>query len=105
MAEVVLEVAGVEVVSAITGGSAEALKLQAGDEVKAVISDRSSRREAMTASRFDCDAQPLSPSADRGMAFLRAKDGRFSRMPWSLTTHHRDECPTLRQVSPVGTDR
>jgi molybdopterin-binding protein len=37
MAEVVMEVAGVEIVSAITRGSAEALGLQAGDRVKAVI--------------------------------------------------------------------
>ena len=37
MAEVVMEVAGVEIVSAITRGSAEALKLQPGDHVKAVI--------------------------------------------------------------------
>ena len=37
MAEVVMDVAGFEVVSAITRGSAEALKLQAGDKVKAVI--------------------------------------------------------------------
>lgn len=37
MAEVVMEVAGVEIVSAITRGSAEALKLQPGDHVRAVI--------------------------------------------------------------------
>jgi molybdopterin-binding protein len=37
MAEVVMDVAGFEVVSAITRGSAEALKLQAGDKVKAII--------------------------------------------------------------------
>jgi molybdopterin-binding protein len=37
MAEVVMDVAGVEVVAAITRGSAEALKLQPGDQVKAVI--------------------------------------------------------------------
>ena len=37
MAEVVMDVGGVEVVAAITRGSAEALKLQAGDSVKAVI--------------------------------------------------------------------
>jgi molybdopterin-binding protein len=37
MAEVVMEVAGVEIVSAITRGSAEALGLRAGDQVKAVI--------------------------------------------------------------------
>ena len=37
MAEVVMDVAGVELVSAITRGSAEALKLQAGDQVKAII--------------------------------------------------------------------
>jgi molybdopterin-binding protein len=37
MAEVVMDVAGVEVVAAITRGSAEALGLKAGDEVKAVI--------------------------------------------------------------------
>jgi molybdopterin-binding protein len=36
-AEVVLDVAGVEVVAAITRGSAEALNLQAGDAVKAII--------------------------------------------------------------------
>jgi molybdopterin-binding protein len=37
MAEVVMEVAGVEIVSAITRGSAEALNLQPGDRVKAII--------------------------------------------------------------------
>lgn len=37
MAEVVMEVAGVEIVAAITRGSAESLRLQAGDKVKAVI--------------------------------------------------------------------
>ena len=37
MAEVVMDVAGVEVVAAITRGSAESLNLQAGDRVKAVI--------------------------------------------------------------------
>ena len=37
MAEVVMEVAGGEIVSAITRGSAEALNLQPGDQVKAVI--------------------------------------------------------------------
>jgi molybdopterin-binding protein len=37
MAEVVMEVAGVEIVSAITRGSAEALKLQPGDRVTAII--------------------------------------------------------------------
>jgi molybdopterin-binding protein len=37
MAEVVMDVAGVEVVAAITKGSAEALALKAGDRVKAVI--------------------------------------------------------------------
>ena len=37
MAEVVMEINGVEIVSAITRGSAEALGLQAGDRVKAVI--------------------------------------------------------------------
>jgi molybdopterin-binding protein len=37
MAEVAMEVAGVEIVSAITRGSAEALKLQPGDRVKAII--------------------------------------------------------------------
>lgn len=37
MAEVIMDVAGVEVVAAITRGSAEALNLQAGDAVKAVI--------------------------------------------------------------------
>jgi molybdopterin-binding protein len=37
MAEVVMEVNGVELVSAITRGSAEALGLQTGDRVKAVI--------------------------------------------------------------------
>jgi molybdopterin-binding protein len=37
MAEVVMDVAGVEVVAAITKGSAEALGLKAGDQVKAVI--------------------------------------------------------------------
>jgi molybdopterin-binding protein len=37
MAEVVMVVAGVEIVSAITRGSAEALGLQPGDHVKAVI--------------------------------------------------------------------
>lgn len=37
MAEVVMEVAGVEIVSAITRGSADALALKPGDTVKAVI--------------------------------------------------------------------
>jgi molybdopterin-binding protein len=37
MAEVVVEVAGTEIVAIITRGSAEALKLQPGDRVKAVI--------------------------------------------------------------------
>ena len=37
MAEVVMDVAGVEVVAAITRGSAESLNLQPGDAVKAVI--------------------------------------------------------------------
>jgi molybdopterin-binding protein len=37
MAEVVMDVAGFEVVAAITRGSAEALKLQPGDHVKAII--------------------------------------------------------------------
>jgi len=37
MAEVVVDVAGTEVVAVITRGSAEALKLQPGDHVKAVI--------------------------------------------------------------------
>jgi molybdopterin-binding protein len=37
MAEVVMDVHGVEIVSAITRGSAEALKLQSGDRVKAII--------------------------------------------------------------------
>lgn len=37
MAEVVMEVAGVELVAAITRGSADALGLQPGDQVKAVI--------------------------------------------------------------------
>jgi molybdopterin-binding protein len=37
MAEVIMEVAGVELVAAITRGSAEALGLKAGDPVKAVI--------------------------------------------------------------------
>ncbi len=37
MAEVVVEVAGVEVVAAITRGSAESLGLKVGDEVRAVI--------------------------------------------------------------------
>ncbi|MEO6811988.1 MAG: TOBE domain-containing protein [Isosphaeraceae bacterium] len=37
MAEVVMNVAGVEVVAAITRASAESLNLQAGDQVKAVI--------------------------------------------------------------------
>ena len=37
MAEVLVEVAGTEIVSEITRGSAEALKLQPGDHVKAVI--------------------------------------------------------------------
>jgi molybdopterin-binding protein len=37
MAEVVMDVAGYEVVAAVTRGSAEALKLQAGDQVKAII--------------------------------------------------------------------
>ena len=37
MAEIVVDVAGTEVVAVITRGSAEALKLQPGDHVKAVI--------------------------------------------------------------------
>lgn len=37
MAEVVVEVAGVEVVAAITRGSVESLGLKVGDEVKAVV--------------------------------------------------------------------
>ena len=37
MAEVVMDVSGVEVVAAITRASAEAMSLQAGDTVKAVI--------------------------------------------------------------------
>jgi len=37
MAEVVVAVGDSEIVAAITRGSAEALKLKAGDEVKAVI--------------------------------------------------------------------
>ena len=37
MAEVVITVGGIELVSAITRGSAEQLNLQAGDQVKAVI--------------------------------------------------------------------
>jgi molybdopterin-binding protein len=37
MAEVVVSVGGIEIVSAITRASAEALKLQAGDQVKAII--------------------------------------------------------------------
>jgi len=37
MAEVLVEVAGTEIVAVITRGSAEALKLQPGDHVKAVI--------------------------------------------------------------------
>lgn len=37
MAEVVMDVNGVEIVAAITRGSAEALNLQAGDRVKAVV--------------------------------------------------------------------
>ncbi|MBX6312430.1 MAG: TOBE domain-containing protein [Isosphaeraceae bacterium] len=37
MAEVVMEVNGIEIVAAITRGSAEALGLQVGDRVKAVI--------------------------------------------------------------------
>ena len=37
MAEVLVEVAGTEIVAIITRGSAEALKLQPGDHVKAVI--------------------------------------------------------------------
>jgi molybdopterin-binding protein len=37
MAEVVMDVAGLEIVSAITRGSAEALDLKAGDRVKAII--------------------------------------------------------------------
>jgi molybdopterin-binding protein len=37
MAEVVVDVAGAEVVAVITRGSAESLKLQPGDHVKAVI--------------------------------------------------------------------
>jgi molybdopterin-binding protein len=37
MAEVIVEVAGTEIVAVITRGSAESLKLQPGDHVKAVI--------------------------------------------------------------------
>jgi molybdopterin-binding protein len=37
MAEVVMDVAGGEIIAAITRGSAEALNLQPGDRVKAVI--------------------------------------------------------------------
>jgi molybdopterin-binding protein len=37
MAEVVMDLAGFEIVAAVTRGSAEALKLQPGDQVKAVI--------------------------------------------------------------------
>ncbi len=37
MAEVVMSVAGVEIVSAITRGSAEAMGLKTGDSVKAII--------------------------------------------------------------------
>jgi molybdopterin-binding protein len=37
MAEVVMDVSGIEVVAAITRGSAEALGLKVGDAVKAVI--------------------------------------------------------------------
>jgi molybdopterin-binding protein len=37
MAEVVMTVGGVELVAAITRGSAEALGLKAGDAVKAVV--------------------------------------------------------------------
>jgi molybdopterin-binding protein len=37
MAEVVMDVSGIEIVAAITRGSAEQLKLKAGDSVKAVI--------------------------------------------------------------------
>jgi molybdopterin-binding protein len=37
MAEVVVTVGGVELVAAITRASAEALKLQAGDAVKAIV--------------------------------------------------------------------
>jgi molybdopterin-binding protein len=37
MAEVVVDVAGHEVVAAITRGSAEHLKLQAGDQVTVII--------------------------------------------------------------------
>jgi molybdopterin-binding protein len=37
MAEVVMDVNGAEIVSSITRGSAETLKLQPGDRVKAII--------------------------------------------------------------------
>jgi molybdopterin-binding protein len=37
MAEVIMDVNGSEIVSSMTRGSAEALKLQAGDRVKAII--------------------------------------------------------------------
>jgi molybdopterin-binding protein len=37
MAEVVVTVGGIEIVSAITRASAEALNLQPGDKVKAII--------------------------------------------------------------------
>jgi molybdopterin-binding protein len=37
MAEVLIDVGGFEIVAAITRGSAESLKLQPGDHVKAVV--------------------------------------------------------------------
>jgi molybdopterin-binding protein len=37
MAEIVMDVNGAEIVSSITRGSAEALQLQPGDRVKAII--------------------------------------------------------------------
>ena len=37
MAEVVIQVGGFEIVSVITRGSAEAMGLKAGDQVKAII--------------------------------------------------------------------
>jgi molybdopterin-binding protein len=37
MAEVIMDVQGIEIVAAITRGSAEALNLQPGDAVRAVI--------------------------------------------------------------------
>jgi len=45
MAEVVVTVGGIDIVSAITRGSAEALGLKVGDTVKAIIKDAQCDRQ------------------------------------------------------------